>query len=291
MSSLAHKTVVPIRPDLQVVEQRVADTDDGFMRVANELTDCILKADLTVRQLKIMLAIMRKTYGFNKSLDRITNTQIAAMTGIHHTHVCSAKRQLIERGLLLSSGSKIGINKCVSEWDEKQVSQLSEPLADAAKETLANLANTHYPTQLNTKDNIQKTKDNINKPPISPEQKSAKKADKQKVKSFDPMDVALPECIPEQLWSSWVSYRRDIKQAIKSQQTVTQAINLLSRCHAKGHNPVDVINNSIANGWTGLFEPKQATKQHSNPSPARAAKENFNTKDYGETQIPNWMEG
>jgi len=144
-------------PGLQ--EQRVADTDDGFMRVANELTDSILMADLTARQLKIMLAIMRKTYGFNKPLDRITNTQIAAMTGIHHTHVCSAKRQLIDRGFLISNGARIGINKHISMWEMKGISQSSESLAKPAKQTLAKSANTLSPKQLNTKDNIQKTKD------------------------------------------------------------------------------------------------------------------------------------
>jgi len=157
--SLALANVTPIRPELRAVEQRVADTDDGFMRVANELTDSILMADLTARQLKIMLAIMRKTYGFNKPLDRITNTQIAAMTGIHHTHVCSAKRQLIDRGFLISNGTKIGINKYISMWDTKNVSQSSEALAESAKQILAKAANTHSPKQLNTKDNIQKTKD------------------------------------------------------------------------------------------------------------------------------------
>lgn len=142
-----------------VQEHRVADTDDGYMRVANELTDSILLADLTARQLKIMLAIMRKTYGFNKPLDRITNTQIAAMTGIHHTHVCSAKRQLIDRGFLISNGAKIGINKHISMWEMKGISQSSESLAKTAKQTLAKSANTLSLKQLNTKDNIQKTKD------------------------------------------------------------------------------------------------------------------------------------
>lgn len=143
-------------------EQRVADTDDGFMRVANELTDQLLMADLTARQLKIMLAVMRKTYGFNKSMDRITNTQIAAMTGIHHTHVCSSKRQLIERGFLIEGGSKVGINKYVSMWDMNKISQNSECLAESANKSLANTANTHSPKQLNTKDNIQKTNKTTN---------------------------------------------------------------------------------------------------------------------------------
>lgn len=151
MSNLA--TVTPIKPHLEVVEHRVADTEDGFMRVANELTDSLLMADLTARQLKVMLAIMRKTYGFNKPMDRLTNTQIAAMTGIHHTHICAAKRQLIERKFLIADGVRIGVNKVVSEW----ISQDSLTLARAANKTLAKSANGYKPTQLNTKDNIQKT--------------------------------------------------------------------------------------------------------------------------------------
>lgn len=160
------KKLADYRPPLEVVEHRVADTDDGFMRVANELTDNLLMADLTARQLKVMLAIMRKTYGFNKPMDRLTNTQIAAMTGIHHTHVCVAKRQLLDRGFLIGSGQRIGINKHVSMWDMKGISQVSETLATSANKTLAKSANTHLPTQLNTKDNIQKTE--RQDPPKSP---------------------------------------------------------------------------------------------------------------------------
>lgn len=160
MSNLA--TVTPIKPHLEVVEHRVADTEDGFMRVANELTDSLLIADLTARQLKVMLAIMRKTYGFNKPMDRLTNTQIAAMTGIHHTHICAAKRQLIERKFLIADGVRIGVNKVVSDW----ISQDSVTLAKTANKTLAKSANGYKPIQLNTKDNIQKTE--RQDPPISP---------------------------------------------------------------------------------------------------------------------------
>lgn len=99
-------------------------------------TDSLLMADLTVRQMKVMLAIMRKTYGFNKPMDRLTNTQIAAMTGIHHTHVCAAKRQLIERKFLIADGVKIGVNKVVSQW----IRQDSLTLAKTANKTLAKSA-------------------------------------------------------------------------------------------------------------------------------------------------------
>lgn len=73
-------------------ELRVADIDDGYTRFANELLEAIASADLTARQLKVMLAYVRKTYGFNKKTDRIlvmkkfslTLTMMITLTGNLH---------------------------------------------------------------------------------------------------------------------------------------------------------------------------------------------------------------
>ncbi|HCT7429049.1 replication protein [Klebsiella aerogenes] len=163
MSNLA--TVTPIRPSLAAVERQVADIDDGYTRIANELLEAVMAADLTARQLKVALAVIRKTYGFGKKLDRITNTQIAAMTGIHHTHVCKAKNEMIAMNIIVSNGHAIGINKVISEWDFS-ISYISKPLAETANKCLANLANGYKPTQLNTKETIQKKE--INNTPLPP---------------------------------------------------------------------------------------------------------------------------
>lgn len=66
--------VIPFRPSVTVVERQVADIDDGYTRIANELLEAVMAADLTARQLKVVLAVIRKTYGFGKKFDRITNT-------------------------------------------------------------------------------------------------------------------------------------------------------------------------------------------------------------------------
>lgn len=81
MSNLAQQIVVPIRPDLQVVEQRMADIDDGYTRVANELLEAIASADLTARQLKVMLAYVRKTYGFNKKQIALPMSRLLRLQG------------------------------------------------------------------------------------------------------------------------------------------------------------------------------------------------------------------
>ena len=42
--NLAINNISPIRPDLQVVEPRVADLDDGYTRIANELLEAVMLA-------------------------------------------------------------------------------------------------------------------------------------------------------------------------------------------------------------------------------------------------------
>ncbi|HGN1701960.1 TPA: replication protein [Proteus mirabilis] len=138
----------------------VANLEDGYTRIANDLFEAVMCADLTARQLKVVMAIIRKTYGFGKKLDRITNTQIAEMTGIHHTHVCKAKNEMIAMNIVISSGNKIGINKDFTEWNFN-ISQVSKTLAKSANKTLAKTANSHKPSQLNTKETI--TKETITK--------------------------------------------------------------------------------------------------------------------------------
>lgn len=88
---------------------------------------------------------------------------------------------------------------------------------------------------------------NKNKPPKSPKGEST---------GFDPLAVEIPEWLSPSTWHEWVQYRKESRKAIRSEMTVTKAFNLLKTCFDKGHDPAEVINTSIANGWAGLFEPK-----------------------------------
>ena len=150
-------------------------------------------------------------------------------------------------------------------------------LPESGKKSLPKSGNDTYPNQVNTKDkHTKEKKDNSNKTNKSP-----------RPASLDPLNVELPEWLSASVWASWVNYRRDLKKPIKSQQTITQAINLLDRCRLNGYLPEEIINQSIANGWQGLFEPKSA-KQPSRPQPR--INENFAGKDYGKTEIPSWAQ-
>ena len=282
MANTAEVINFPV-PVVALQELRVADLDDGFTRIANELLEAVMRAGLSQHQLLVFMAVMRKTYGFNKKSDWVSNEQLSELTGIL-PHKCSAaKSVLVKRGILTQTGRVIGINKTVSEWSslpvkgtEKKPYLKKVTLPESGKKSLPESGNAYYPNQVNTKDKHTKdNKDNINNPPKSP-----------RAVSFDASAVQLPDWLSAEIWTSWVAYRRDLKKPIKSQQTVTQAINLLDRCRLNGYSPDEIINQSIANGWQGLFEPKGARPQRRQES---RVTERFADKDYGKTEIPDWM--
>ncbi|EMX5170758.1 replication protein, partial [Citrobacter freundii] len=106
MSSPA--TVTPIRPSLAVMERRVAELEDGYTRLANALYDELIGADLTKNQSKVAHAICRKTYGFGKKLDRISDSQLAQLTRLPRQKVNKAKNELIAMKVIIREGSQIG---------------------------------------------------------------------------------------------------------------------------------------------------------------------------------------
>lgn len=262
-------------------ELRVADIDDGYTRFANELLEAIASADLTARQLKVMLAYVRKTYGFNKKTDRIADEQIAQLTGLSRQNVNKAKKELISMNCLFMDGNKIGVNREVSAWQFSKCLQVSNFVSKLETKNVSKLETLNVSKLETHKRHSLKIKENINKPPISPKKVSQK---------FDPLETELPDWLSAETWLSWVTYRKEIGKSIKSKQSVTQAINVLSRSLEKGYTPEEIINQSIASGWQGIFEPK-TPKGKSQPRPQhRAMQENFATKDYGQTEMPSWAQ-
>lgn len=288
MSNLAQQIVVPIRPDLQVVEQRVADIDDGYTRVANELLEAIASADLTARQLKVMLAYVRKTYGFNKKTDRIADEQIAQVTGLSRQNVNKAKKELLSMNCLLLDGNKIGVNKEVSAWQFSKCLQVSNFVSKSETKCVSKLETIDVSSlETHKRHSLKDKKDNINKPPIVPQESNPKPKAKPKA-SLDAASAEIPEWLSRDTWLSWVSYRKEIGKTIKSAQTITQAINTLMKSREIGYQPEEIINQSIASGWVGIFVPKQpkAPTKHV----TKSAPENFSGKDYGQTDMPAWAE-
>lgn len=69
-------------------------------------------------------------------------------------------------------------------------------------------------------------------------------------------DFELPIYITKERWEEWVKFRRQLKKPL-TDLSIQKQIKFLSECQAKGQNPNLIIEQSIQNGWTGLFELKK----------------------------------
>ncbi|MCF3156616.1 helix-turn-helix domain-containing protein [Pseudomonas juntendi] len=73
---------------------------------------------------------------------------------------------------------------------------------------------------------------------------------KKKAPKFDPM-TCKPVNVSEQTWADWCQHRKEIRKPLTATTCAKQAKTL-----AGHHAPDAVINQSISNGWTGLFPEK-----------------------------------
>ena len=104
-------------------EKVIASLDDGFMRLPNLLQDYLCSVDITRRQQRVLNAIARKTYGFNKDMDWITSKQIKEMMDYEgdYRSICADLRELKARKIILEEGKKIGVNPVLSDWQMRSV--------------------------------------------------------------------------------------------------------------------------------------------------------------------------
>ncbi|WP_336279947.1 replication protein [Cronobacter dublinensis] len=238
----------------QPVELKVANLDDGYARLSNMLLAEYAGADLTKRQFKVLLAILRKTYGWNKPMDRVTDAQIAEIAKLPVKRCNEAKLELVRMGVIKQQCGMFGPNPNVYEWNIPQNEERSPKTGDipqtegkppkTGNKKSLKMREANPSKQGNTKDTIQNTK---NSTPLTPQRGEAR---------FNPLDVDLPDWLDPAVWREWVQYRVESKKPIKSMLTVTKAIKLLSQFRDSGDNPAEVINQSIANGWQGLFRVK-----------------------------------
>jgi len=96
--------------------------EHGYTKVANELLEAMAKYRFPGQEYQIMLAVMRKTYGYNKKADQISYNQLSEMTGVNRRKVISLVQSLVSKKALGSAqnGTRkpltIWINKNFEEW-------------------------------------------------------------------------------------------------------------------------------------------------------------------------------
>lgn len=68
--------------------------------------------------------------------------------------------------------------------------------------------------------------------------------------------LVLPEWLDRNDWDDYKQHRKDIKKPL-NKSAENRALAKLTRMKKAGHDVRDILNESIINGWSGLFEPKR----------------------------------
>lgn len=101
-------------------ENRMADLENGYLRLANQIQDALCFVELSGREFRVLNAIVRLTYGWSKKEDRITNSLIADKTRLAVKHVSEAVLSLAYRNIIkmrrIGQTRYIGINTLLDGW-------------------------------------------------------------------------------------------------------------------------------------------------------------------------------
>lgn len=98
---------------------------------------------------------------------------------------------------------------------------------------------------------------------ISPKRERAKRA--------PDAQVDLPEWVPAEPWAGWLEVRRKLR-APNTARALELAIRELDKLRALGQSPREVLEQSTARGWRGLFpikSPQPGSQQHDHDPFAR----------------------
>jgi len=221
--------------------------ENGYTTIANELLEAITGSSLTLRETKIILCVIRYTYGFNRKEAQLSLRFISEATNIKYRHTQTVLSNLLSKNILIIkrenqgiTGRIISLNKNYESWnslDQKGITKQDEGMTKKVSLALTKRGNTTI------------------------DQKSIKERQKKTLKKEDSCFFDL---IPDELktiefkeaWQDWITYKKEKKDKL-TVSTAKLQFKKLIRFLNEGMNPVEVINQTITEGWKGLFPLKQ----------------------------------
>lgn len=221
--------------------------EDGYTKIANEIVEAIYKYKFSGHELRMLLLIIRKTYGFNKTEDAISLSQMMKALSLSKTRCSQVINKLQLQKIVTVTeningiGKKYKFNKNFEQWStvHKSVNSYTK-----VKSTVTLFRNEPLQKSVSTKETI--TKENIQKK--------------------ETPEFVFPEWIPKQ---TFLEYQNSRKKKIKPESLTRFFKHLKKICDETKASPEEILNQSIVNGWEGIFplkENKNASKGFSTSS-------------------------
>jgi len=163
-----------------------------FTRLANKLIETMATSDMTSRELKVVLHVLRQTYGYMRESSELSLSDIARGTNIARNHLPNVVNKLIEDGVLFvehtPGGTRLlGVSKSwwhglksesgvpklgTAEYDEG-VPKLGEGCAQVGTKTVPELGTHKRKKERTTKITTKPLSDFANPTPVKTERMKA----------------------------------------------------------------------------------------------------------------------
>jgi phage replication O-like protein O len=137
--------------------------ENGYTKIANELLEALVRTPMRGEVWRIIMFVIRKTYGFNKTCDRISLSQFELGTGMKRINICRVLKEVVVNRLLLKTNNGYKLNKNYNQW---LVVKRLPPSSQSANRGSSQSANQVVVNRLHTKETITKetyTKGNLKK--------------------------------------------------------------------------------------------------------------------------------
>jgi phage replication O-like protein O len=160
--------------------------ENGFTPIANELFEAFYRCKLTEYERCIVMCIWRKTYGWSKSDDWVSNTQLQEETGIALPNITRTLNLLKKKNIIQKNGKRVGVNKRYLEWkvDWRKVISPDNKVISPDNKKLSHQIPTKEKKETNTKAIREKGVDNHKKEDL-------KTATVEDMKEFNPQGAEV----------------------------------------------------------------------------------------------------
>lgn len=230
---------------------------DGYTRIANELLEQVMAAPLTLREMRVVMAIIRLTFGWNRKQARVTGGLLAKLTGIHATTCAKVLSGLIEKRVLIRHGgsrSPVSLNKHADQWQIEQPHHVIPEPKTKCPDSGQNDLSQSGQNDLSSKDRKDMNTSSYEEELTADADSPADEANASRPKT------TLPACPHSELLDLWAEIMPDKRQPIRSLWSKgSRAKNLAARwkqCFTiKNEQTGEPLYTDAASGieWWGRF--------------------------------------
>ncbi|UBH60597.1 helix-turn-helix domain-containing protein [Proteus vulgaris] len=206
-------------------------------------TDWAWSLDLKAPQKILILSLADRADEYHCCYPSIQ--RLVKDTGLDKKTIGKWINLMIEDGLISDTGERKGPTKRV------RVLRLNIELECTQKRDDTKSGNVPKNGSLNVPKN-----GSLNVPKNGSQNQSIETNNEPKKKGFDAKKESIPDWLDREIWFNWIDYRNEIKKPFKTKKTFELQVKFLLECLEEGYSPEEIINQSIANGWQGLFKPK-----------------------------------